>query len=647
MKIKKIKIVFILILTFFCNFSYAQKQAEFIPGEVLVQLKENFSNTEKIIEKYTFFQGKETKLELIERLSKSMNIWHFKFDASQVNHEKFIQHLALNKNIVEFQNNYIVEQRATTPNDPLFGQQWQYINPGGSGGIIGADIDADLAWDITTGGVTPNGDTIVVCVVDDGLFQAQQDFGDNIWVNRFEIPNNNIDDDNNGYIDDYLGYNPENNDDDIYANGYSHGTAVAGVVGAKGNNNFGVAGINWNVKLMIVTYEGAQQAQVIKAYEYPLEMRKIYNNTGGAKGAFVVAVNSSWGINYGNPASVPLWCAFYDEMGAAGIINAGATANAEINVDVDGDLPTGCSSDYLITVTNVWRDDNKVTDAGYGLTTIDLGAFGRDAYTVSTTNETGFGGFGGTSGATPQVAGAVALLYSAPCPSFSAMYLDDPAAAALKAKEYIMNGTDANTSLQGITVSGGRLNLNGMLTQQTSECSECGYIKDAVITNVTDSKVEIDVTAIGSPISYQVRYRKLGESIWLFSASVNNVFEINNLDAQSNYHFQVKAICADSETAFSSSKVFTTNFLSINALAVEHGIQVYPNPAKNIITIKLKELQNDFEIYFFDISGKLIYEGNMPTQKKRIDLSALQNGIYLLKLKDEKGNVFTHKITKM
>lgn len=654
MNFKHSKILAIFFILFVINTANAQDKSEYTAGEVIIQLEKSFTDINSIVKRNTNFEGNKTELEVVEQLSDILNIWLLRFNHENVNHTKFINYLALNKNIIEYQNNHIIDQRATKPNDTHINKQWQYINNGGSGGIVDADIDADLAWDITTGGVTPLGDTIVVCIVDDGLFKNQPDFEDNLWVNRGEIEGNGIDDDGNGYVDDYKGYFANHNTpaslDNIYATSYSHGTAVAGIVGAKGNNNLGVAGINWNVKLMIVKNYGASESQVIKAYNYPLKMRKLYNETNGTKGAFVVAVNSSWGIDYAKSVNFPIWCAFYDEMGAAGILNAAATTNSNTNVDVGGDMPTTCASEYLITVTNVWRDDQKVNEAGYGATSIDLGAFGEGAYTISDSNPTGYAAFGGTSGATPQVAGAIALLYSAPCPSFANLYTLDPAAAALKAKEHILNGGDANTSLQGITTSGKRLNLFGMLNELNLECNSCPSLTEVFISDINDKKVIIDGSLLGSTDSLsfvEVRYRVLGETEWNIATSPDLSITINNLDPQSNYQYQVRLICDSYTSEYTETNLFSTAPLSINKLAIQNGIKVYPNPTKDIVYISLDELQSNFEITFYDISGKLIYEGKMYTQKKKIDISVLQSGIYILKLKDENGNVFTHKINKI
>src|SRR5690606_25953748 len=220
--------------------------------------------------------------------------------------EKYLYEVDAMDMVIACQLNYYVQSRATTPNDPSFNQQWALHNTGQSGGTVDADIDAPEAWDITTGGITATGDSIVVAVVDGGFYLNHPDLKPNLFKNRQEIPNNGVDDDGNGYIDDFDGWNAYNNNGNL-SSGDNHGTHVAGIIGAKGNNNAGVSGVNWNVKIMPIRGSSGTTSVVVAAYGYAAKMRKLYNQTNGAKGAFVVATNASFGVDFGNAASYHVW----------------------------------------------------------------------------------------------------------------------------------------------------------------------------------------------------------------------------------------------------------------------------------------------------------------------------------------------------
>ena len=79
-------------------------------------------------------------------------------------------------------------------------------------------------------------------------------------------------------------------------------------------------------------------------------MRALWNSSGGSQGAFVVATSSSWGIDGEDPGNHPVWCSFYTTLGEAGILSVGATTNSNLNVDTAGDMPTACSSPYMVGV---------------------------------------------------------------------------------------------------------------------------------------------------------------------------------------------------------------------------------------------------------------------------------------------------------
>lgn len=429
---------------FFQSLSYAQ-DSEYVSDELLIQLYPS-STWDTFV---TSLQNENIHLIAFNQISSNAHIWKIQFSPLEISINQFIEKLKANRNILAVQPNHYMKMRGTIPDDPSFINQWDMFNDG-IGGIDDADIDAELAWDITTGGTTINGDTIVIAIIDDGFDLNHIDL--HFWKNKDEIEDNGIDDDGNGFIDDKNGWNVHENSDSIKP--ILHGTHVSGIAGAIGNNDIGVAGVNWNVQIMpVVSY--SEESEVIEAYDYITTERKIYNATNGEQGTFVVSTNTSFGIDFGTPEEYPLWCAMYDTLGKVGILSAAATINGNYDVDSIGDIPTSCTSDYLITVTNTNKLD-EVTSAGYGAISIDLGAPGSLIYSTYPDND--FDYLSGTSMATPHVAGAVALLLSAACEEFLEDYKTDPS-VILKIKDYILDGTDSIAELNGVSVSGGRLNL--------------------------------------------------------------------------------------------------------------------------------------------------------------------------------------------
>ena len=471
------------IFALFTLFVEAQKsvpkgpQGSVVPGELIIMFHGDL-DPELFCNKYRSVQGFKSGLTPVKVLSDLSHIHLMKYDEIRADGDVLLRELQKDKAVEAAQYNHYVEDR-TTPNDPSFSQQWHHIQSGDH------DIDSDLAWDVTTGGETALGDQIVVAVLEGGGSNWDHtDLIANHWVNTGEIPNNGQDDDGNGYVDDYDGWNTTSNNDNISSG--SHGTAVSGMIGAKGNNNQGGAGVNWDVGIMQVQMGGLSESNVIAAYNYPYVMRNLFNNSGGTQGAFVVATNASWGIDLANPSNYPVWCAYYDDLGSVGILNCGATANAEYNIDTQGDMPTGCGSDYMVSVTATNSNDVR-TFSAYGATTIDLAAPGESVYLPS--GSSSYSSTSGTSFATPCVAGAIALVYSVPCSDLASNAITNPESTADLVRGFILEGVDVVSNLVGETVTGGRLNANNSVTLAMGACNSdlgctdsnaCNYSPDAI-----------------------------------------------------------------------------------------------------------------------------------------------------------------------
>jgi len=375
------------------------------------------------------------------------------------NVEVFLNHMMTLRDVTQG------SQARNTPNDDDFGDQWSLQSSSETFGINAAD-----AWQITTGGTNVQGQEVVIAVVDNGFDTDHEDLESNLWINSAEIPGNGIDDDNNGFVDDINGINVRDGSGNIEEQ--RHGTHVAGIMSATGDNNLGVTGVNWNTKVMLVSMGRslAQTTQTLEAYNYILDQKKKWLASNGEEGANVVAINSSFGIDLADCTSgdFNLWNDVYNELGEYGILSAAATANRNINVDVRGDVPTTCSSDYIVGVTNSTIRGVKANSAAFGAENIDLAAPGTDVF--ATLPNDSYGELTGTSMATPHVTGAIGILYSAASQELSELAFSDPSAAALIMKDILLESVNPISTLSDQTVSGGILDL-GAATLLASQYS--------------------------------------------------------------------------------------------------------------------------------------------------------------------------------
>ncbi|MFK7810195.1 MAG: S8 family serine peptidase [Saprospiraceae bacterium] len=535
----------------FCASTLSAQQVDHVLNEALIQLKPGL-DANRLESDLQVVDGVYTNCKVVRKIVKQLNIYKVQFDHFAINEHAFRIALERHPDVIVAQANHLTKLRQTVPDDPSLNQQWHWVNPND------ADVDADLAWDISTGGTTANGDDIVVAVFDDGGDLDHPDLIDNNWINPHEIADNGIDDDGNGYVDDIYGWNFAGGNNNV--DGGSHGVQVAGMIGGVGNNANQGTGINWDVKIMNIRYSsifsggGPAEDNILEFYAYALDQRERYTNSNGAEGSFVVATNSSWGIDGGDPDDAPLWCGFYDTLGEAGILSCGATANNNVNIDVVGDLPTACASEYMIAVTATNDNDNR-TFSGYGATTIDVGAPGEDVYTTS-----GGGGYGNTSGtsfASPLTAGIIGLIYSAPCGSLAGLAMSEPQLAAEQVRDAIFNGAEMVGNLDGDVVYG-RVNAFNSLELIMGTCSGCYAPIGIEASDVLDGSASISWTNPPDFVENNLRYREVGTADWIDLTAVTSPNLLVFLTPCTTYEVQIESICTTENSGFSNSYLFTT-----------------------------------------------------------------------------------------
>ena len=344
-----------------------------------------------------------------------------------------IEILKENPQVVYAEPDYLYTSSAV-PNDFLLYRQWEW-----------EQIQAPEAWGIATGSAD-----VVVGVVDTGIDYDHIDLADNIWTNPGEIPGNGIDDDGNGYIDDVHGWDFYHDDCDPEDN-HGHGTHIAGTIGAVTNNEIGVAGINWNVKLAPLKYYDIDDmtgkgSTTLRAVQYATKEN-------------IPILNNSYGSDAYN-TSMYLAIAQYPGLFVV------AAGNDTSNNDIISQYPSDYQLSNIISVASTDITDGLSSFSNYGKNTVDIGAPGSDIYSTMPNNN--YGNKSGTSMAAPHVTGAAALLKSY-----------RPELETRDLKKIILESGDDIPWLADKIVTGKRLNLYKML--QMAE----NYVPTEEITDIS------------------------------------------------------------------------------------------------------------------------------------------------------------------
>jgi subtilisin family serine protease len=314
------------------------------------------------------------------------------------------------------------------PSDPQFTDQWALSNSGQRGGKKGADISATLAWAKTTGS-----DEVVVAVLDTGVDYNHEDLTENMWRRPEKMEPYH--DNELGTIDDEFGYNAIDGGDPMDDNG--HGTHCAGIIGAEGENNVGIAGVNWKVQIMPLKFMNAggsgSTKDAIEAINYVIDRKKA--------GVNVRIISASWGSTQKSRALGEVIRKAYEND----ILFVAAAGNSSVDNDRNPHYPSSYDVPNVVSVAALDRHDALASFSNYGAKSVAIAAPGVDILSTWLGNE--YEEKSGTSMATPVVSGVAALILA----EHPQMSVDD-------LKKKLLASTDPVPVLKGKTVTAGRIN---------------------------------------------------------------------------------------------------------------------------------------------------------------------------------------------
>ena len=356
--------------------------AQYVPGEVIVKFHDSAS---------------KATAAAAHALAGGQTIKSFTGGVDRFDHLKLGKGVNVEDALAKYRQSPAVEyaepnylhQLAAIPNDTQFTSLWGLHNTGqnvnGTAGTADVDIDAPEAWDLTTGN-----SNVIIAVIDSGIAYDHPDLAANMWTNPGEIPNDGIDNDNNGLVDDYFGYDFRYDDSEpmdpinLAGGNPGHGTHVAGTIGAVGNNNSGVTGVMHRVKLMALKAGGVDNgltsAAIAQAIDYAVR-----------KGAR--AINASF--VRGGACSKAEYAALR-AANNAGVMVLAAAGNAGSNNDMTRQFPSGYSVETdcgpalpnVISVAAIDQTGAKADFSNYGATSVQIAAPGVNINSIKPTSNT-------------------------------------------------------------------------------------------------------------------------------------------------------------------------------------------------------------------------------------------------------------------
>jgi subtilisin family serine protease len=427
-----------------------QKTDRELPGSTSITEREiKFANEHKTVDKHVagevrfklwdnsslkFVAGRSTTKHILTKaMERAGDNGVYKIYSGNV--EQTLQGLRSNLNVQWAELNYTVKTQGI-PDDT-------YWNNGSLWGML--HINANQAWASGNFGSKQ----VVAAVVDEGIF-SHDDLCGNIWRNPYEL-DNGIDDDGNGYIDDFNGWNWYNGNNQIYMGGDRHGTHVAGTIGGKGGNQIGVVGVSPNVTIISCKFlQGSGSTEhAALALDYLVDLKQRH-------GINIKVTNNSWG----GGGYAQMYIDAVHRARDAGILNVYAAGNSNNNNDLDASpsFPGAYSymdSSMITVIASDWQN-NKASFSSYGQNTAHIAAPGTGIVsTVPTAQHTsGYDFFGGTSMAAPHVTGALCLYYAI-----------NPNATATQAKAALLNSATSLPQLLPYCRNGKFLNVGSFLGQ--------------------------------------------------------------------------------------------------------------------------------------------------------------------------------------